>query len=173
MADEVRYGGRFLKMVSRDGWEFVERVGVAGVVGIVAVTEDRKLLLVEQFRPPVERRVIELTAGLAGDLADAADEPLENAVQRELEEETGYRAGHVRFLGESPTSAGLTSETICMFEATGLERVSDGGGEGSESIIVHEIELSRLRMWLAEQVESGWMVDLKIHAGLAMAGIKY
>jgi len=173
MADEVRYAGRFLRMVARDGWEFVERGGVSGVVGIVAVTDNRKLLLVEQFRPPVERRVIELPAGLAGDVSGAEDEPLENAVQRELEEETGYRAGHVRFLGESPTSAGLTSETICMFEATGLERVFDGGGDSSESIIVHEIELSRLRIWLAEQVESGWMADLKIHAGLAMAGVEY
>ncbi len=144
-------------MVSRDGWEFTERVGVTGV-GIVAVTEGRKLLLVEQFRPPVERRVIELPAGLAGDLADAADEPLENAVQRELEEETGYRAGHVRFLGESPTSAGLTSETICMFEATGLERVSDGGGDG-----LNRSSSTRLN-WPAYELAGragrcGWMVD--------------
>ncbi len=160
-------------MVSRDGWEFVERVGVSGVVGIVAVTNDRRLLLVEQFRPPVERHVIELPAGLAGDVSGAEDEPLETAVQRELEEETGYHASNIRFLGESPTSAGLTSETISMFEATGLERVSDGGGDSSEEIVVHEIELSRLRAWLAEQVESGWMIDLKIHAGLAMAGIEF
>jgi ADP-ribose pyrophosphatase len=68
--------GRHLTLRSINGWEFVERNRVSGIVAVQAITEERKLLLVEQFRAPVNRRVIEIPAGLAGDIEGEEDEAL-------------------------------------------------------------------------------------------------
>ncbi len=68
--------GRHLQLVSRDGWEFAERPNVTGIVIIVAVTPEDNVILVEQNRPPVGGRVIELPAGLAGDVAGSEAEAL-------------------------------------------------------------------------------------------------
>jgi ADP-ribose pyrophosphatase len=77
--DEVLLDGKFLRYVRRGNWEFVQRKKVTGIVGIVAITAARKLLLVEQYRVPLKRNVIEIPAGLAGDVAGHETEPLENA----------------------------------------------------------------------------------------------
>ena len=122
--------GRFTRYVTMDGWEYVERKNVSGIVGIVAVTDDKKWILVEQFRKPVGGRVIELPAGLAGDAPGQEDEPLQEAAQRELVEETGYEAGGFEFLTEGPISAGITDEILTFYLATELKKVSDGGGAG-------------------------------------------
>jgi len=63
------YEGKFLSLVSNGRWEFTTRVGTAGVVAIVAVTDDDRVVLVEQFRPPVGKFVVEIPAGLVGDTA--------------------------------------------------------------------------------------------------------
>src|SRR5438309_2192847 len=59
--------GKYLRLVERGGWEFVHRYGCSGVAVIVAFTPADRLLLVEQYRPAVDHRVIELPAGLVGD----------------------------------------------------------------------------------------------------------
>lgn len=168
--DKVHYEGRFLQMVSRNGWEYATRVGSTGVVAIVAVTDEDRVLLVEQFRPPVGRAVIEIPAGLAGDIEGAESEAFEEAARRELVEETGYSAAAIRRLQAGPSSAGVSDEIITFFEATGLTKTGAGGGDESESIIVHGIPRKELRDWLAEQEASGKLIDPKIGAGLWMAG---
>src|SRR5437868_5276351 len=90
--------GKHLHLVRRGTWEFAHRPNITGIVGIVAVTDDGKLILVEQFRPPVNTAVIELPAGLAGDVAGADDEPLAAAARRELLEETGFDAAEMEEL---------------------------------------------------------------------------
>lgn len=170
MPRTVHYEGRFLRMVSENGWEYAERTSVTGVVAIVAVTDDDRLLLVEQFRPPVGRSVIEIPAGLAGDIAGAENEALEEAARRELYEETGYHAATMRTLSTGPSSAGLTNELITFIEASSLKKTGTGGGDASESITVHEIALTELRDWLALQEADGKLVDPKVHAGLSMTG---
>ncbi|MBC8288879.1 MAG: NUDIX hydrolase [Planctomycetes bacterium] len=167
---ETRYEGRFLRMVARGHWEFVERANSTGVVAVLAVTPDEKILLVEQFRPPVDCSVIEIPAGLAGDIAGEENEDFSTAAVRELAEESGYEPEEVRFLGAGPSSAGLTNECISFYEATKIKKVGDGGGDESESIIVHEVPLIGLRAWLNERAECGAMIDPKIFAALAMAG---
>jgi ADP-ribose pyrophosphatase len=166
VALKVLAQGKFLRLVDEDGWEYVERSGTTGVVVIVAVTAEQRLLLVEQLRPAVHRRVIELPAGLAGDTAAASDESLVAAARRELIEETGYHAGELRRLAEGPVAVGLASEVVTFFHATGLRRVGPGGGDASEDIVVHEIALDGLRAWLAEKEGEGMAVDPKLFAGL-------
>ena len=104
--------GKRLRLVSEGGWEFVERVGSSGVVSIVAVTDAGELVLTEQVRRSVGGPVIDLPAGLVGDEKGAHDESFLAAARRELLEETGFAARRFVLLGESPTSPGLTSETV-------------------------------------------------------------
>jgi ADP-ribose pyrophosphatase len=166
---ETVYQGKYIRTVRRGNWEFVTRNNVCGIVGIVAVTEARELLLVEQFRPPVNARVIELPAGLAGDLPGAPVEDLAIAARRELLEETGYTAASMELLAAGPVSAGLSDEVITLFRATGLSKQTDGGGDASENITVHHVPLDRIDAWLAEQQKAGKMIDLKVYAGLRSA----
>jgi ADP-ribose pyrophosphatase len=164
------YTGKFLRLRSIGRWEYVERVNATGVVAILAITEGRNILLVEQFRPPIDRPAIELPAGLVGDVS--SDEAEEEAVRRELLEETGYRAGDVRLLhADHPSSAGLTSETLSLYQATHLTRVGPAAGDGHERITLHDVPLAGLRAWLAGQSEQGKAVDAKIFAALWLAGI--
>jgi len=165
---EVLYEGRFLRLVRRGGWEWCERVRASGVVGVIALTPDRCLLLVEQHRPPVGTSVIELPAGLAGDLADAPEEEMVVAAQRELMEETGWEADHWTLVSDGPASAGLTNERMHLFRATGLRRTGPGGGDGTESIVVHTIPIDGLLTWLAERRREGVLHDPKVLAALAV-----
>src|SRR5690606_36132250 len=90
---ETLHEGRFLALRrTAAGWEYAARVNAKGCVAILAVTDDRRVVLTEQYRPPVGRPVIELPAGLAGDIPLQKDEPLLSAAKRELKEETGYVA---------------------------------------------------------------------------------
>ena len=159
---ETAFSGRFLELVSWGTWEYARRRGSSGVVGIVAVTDDRKLVLVEQFRIPVQACVIELPAGLAGD--QARDEDLADAARRELLEETGYDAARFTRLFVGPSSAGMTDECVVAYLAEGLKRVHAGGGDASEQIVVHEVSLSDLPEWLDAQARRGKLIDFKVWA---------
>ncbi len=163
---ETLHAGRHLSLVRRGHWEFATRHGATGVVGLIAVTDDAKMLLVEQLRPPLGKRVIELPAGLSGDIAGEEAESLATAAQRELLEETGYEAQEVRLLTEGPSSAGLTDEMISFFLMTGLTKTGAGGGDASEDILVHEVPLAAMPEWLEERRQSGWAIDPKIYVGL-------
>ena len=157
---------KYLRMVSRNGWSYVERTSVNGVVCVVARTQDNCLLLVEQYRPPVDCRVIELPAGLSGDLAGQSDEQLETAARRELLEETGYAAYSMKSIVDIASSAGLTNEVATFFIADQLEKVTPGGGDESEDIVVHEIPLPEIDDWLQDAQRSGMLIDVRIYAGL-------
>jgi ADP-ribose pyrophosphatase len=161
--------GRFLRFVVRDGWEFADRVGITGIVGIVAVTDDRELVLGEQRRPPVGGAVLELPAGLVGDEIGTELEGLLDGARRELREETGYEAANWEVVASGPTSPGTTSEIIALVLATGLTRVGPGGGQGGESLTVHLAPLDGAEAWLQAREKAGVLIDLKIYAGLWFA----
>jgi ADP-ribose pyrophosphatase len=159
--------GRYLRFVVVDGWEFVERNKSSGVVVVVAVTPEDHLLLVEQYRPALARRVVELPAGIAGDVAGHEAEDLATAARRELLEETGYEAESLVPLGApGPASSGVSSEVITFFRARGLRRVGAGGGDGTEQIELHSVPLGSAAAWLMERARSGRLVDPKVYAGL-------
>jgi ADP-ribose pyrophosphatase len=165
----LRWQGKFLRVLQCGRWEYADRVGASGAVVIVAVTQDGKLVLTEQYRIPVGQRVIELPAGLAGDAPGNAAEALAEAARRELLEETGFAAAEMECLFCGPPSPGLASELVAFFRATGLRRVSAGGGVGHEEIAVHEVPLAAVEQWLQAKAANGVLVDTKVYAGLYFA----
>lgn len=166
MAREVTFEGRWIRAIREDGWEWVERRGSHGVVVVAALTAAGEVLLVEQYRTPVGRRVVELPAGLAGDGAGREEEALIEAARRELLEETGYEADHFELLTEGPVSAGLSSETVTFFRALDARRTGPGGGEDDEDIEVHVVPLGEVERWLADKARAGVPSDPKVYAGL-------
>jgi ADP-ribose pyrophosphatase len=161
---QVKYQGKYLRLIDLDSWEFVERCNCDGAVVILSMTDQKEVVLIEQFRAPVGKKIIEFPAGLVGD--SGSSEEFEVAALRELEEETGYTAEKVTFLTIGPTAPGLSTELIAFVLAEGLRKVSAGGGVESESIIIHEVPIDDLENWLKQKQEEGLMVDLKIYAGL-------
>jgi ADP-ribose pyrophosphatase len=159
--------GRFLRVVAHDGWEYVERRGITGIVLIVPVTDDGKVVLIEQYRIPVAARVIEMPAGLVGDDAGYEDEAEEAAARRELLEETGYEAGKMERLFDGVVSAGLSDERLSFYLATGCRKVGAGCGDGSEDITVHEVPLEEAFDWVATRCRAGATVDAKAMAILS------
>jgi ADP-ribose pyrophosphatase len=166
---KVIHEGKFLKFINDGGWEYVERTRVSGVVAILAITDDRKLVLIEQFRKPIGKRVVELPAGLVGDAVGEERESVITAAKRELLEESGYQADEMVYLTQVTASAGLTSEAVHLYRGKGLAIVAQGGGDATEDITVHEIALGEIDQWLARKTEHGAMVDMKVYAALYFA----
>jgi ADP-ribose pyrophosphatase len=161
---KVLHRGRHVELVRDGKWEFARRVKGRAVVGMVAVTAAKELLLVEQHRSPVASPVIELPAGLVGD--EVPNEDLADATRRELEEETGYTAEHVSILSRVPSSAGLTDEVVTLVRASGLRLVGSGGGVEDESIAVHRVPLTEVSEWLAARTAKGQLIDPRVFAAL-------
>jgi ADP-ribose pyrophosphatase len=86
--------------------------------------------------------------------------------RRELLEETGYEAAEMDELIPGPTSAGLSTEVVTFFHATGLRKVHAGGGIEHEQITIHEVRLADLLPWLRAKLAEGIAIDPKIFAGV-------
>jgi ADP-ribose pyrophosphatase len=145
-------------------WEALERVGIGGIVVMVAVTRSGNVILERQFRPPVGRDVIELPAGLV-----ESDETMEVAAKRELIEETGWSAGKLEFLAEGPISTGASTEALRAYLCTELERVGKNGGDDNEIIEVIEVPLHDVQEYLRDRQKQGVLVDLKVFGLVELA----
>lgn len=163
---EILGAGRFLRLVSEDGWERAERVGTKAVVCVIAVSTDRELILTEQYRPALKCRVLDLPAGLAGDRSGHHDEDLDVAAARELYEETGFHAERLERWITLPTSPGLTDEAVTYFCAPHVERRAAGGGDESEGIAVICAPLNGMDAWLMERNRQGIAIDPKVFVAL-------
>ena len=160
---------KFLRLIQDRHWTYVQRPNVTGAIAILAITNDQEIVLVDQHRIPVAGRVIELPAGLVGDLDDAKEESIELAAQRELIEETGYQASEISILVDGVSSAGLTDERVHLVLAKDIQKVGPGGGDGTEDILVHLVPLSHVDDWLLAQRAAGKDIDFKVFAGLHFA----
>lgn len=166
LPEEVMWEGRFITAKKRGRWEYVGRARGIRAAAIIALDDDpddtRHVILVSQYRVPLSRFSLEIPAGLVGDDAGAEGEDATAAAARELEEETGYRAERMEVLGEFYSSPGMVSEAFTLLKATGLERVSQGGGTEGENIIVHRVALKDLSRFVAEWRRAGHAVDVRI-----------
>ena len=162
---ETLYSGRFLHLRRRNGWEYAERANPQGAVVIIAVTPDDRVLMVEQFRIPIQSRTLEFPAGLVGDLAETADESWQESATRELLEETGWEAGRMDDIMGGPTSAGMTNEFMRFARAGGLRRVNPGAAP-EENIVVHEVPRADIANFVADAIARGLSVDPKVYAGI-------
>ncbi len=162
---KILYRGKYLQLCESEGWEWVERVGCNGVVMILPLTEAGEAVLIDQYRVPLGKRVVEFPAGLVGD-CEASEESLETAALRELEEETGFTAEWLTRVAFGPPSAGLSPESVDVFLATGLSRVGEGGGDETEDIEVAVVPLAEVEGWLEKKIAEGCLIDPKVYAGL-------
>ena len=163
---KILYEGKFVRLICEGTWEFIERRNATGIVIILAVTEEGKVLFTEQHRVPVGERVIEFPAGLVNDHGSENHETLETAAMRELLEETGYMAEKVVPIFSGPANAGWSRDMISIFKAVGLKKTGKGGGDETECITVHEVPLKQVPGWLHRMRAKGMFVDPKVYAGL-------
>jgi ADP-ribose pyrophosphatase len=115
------FSGRLLKLSDvtiefphgqRSKREIVEH---PGAVAVVALTADRQILLIKQYRKPTEKIMLEIPAGVPG-----RGERWIDTARRELEEETGWRAGRVRAVWAGFASPGYSTEVLRFFLAENL-----------------------------------------------------
>jgi len=167
---EIIKKGNFLNFVKKGNWEYIERNNCSGIVVILAVTKEKKVLFVEQYRPPLGKNVIEFPSGLAGDHKkfwnSDKKESLLQAAKRELLEETGYQAKGMRKIVEGPANSGTSSDMLTFLKAVSIEKVASGGGDETESILVHEIFIHDIERWIKKKKKEGCLIIPRIYTGL-------
>jgi ADP-ribose pyrophosphatase len=140
--------------------------GHPGAVAILALDDEDRVLMVRQWRSPAGRAMLEIPAGtlsvLEAEGGTVEDHAL--AARRELEEETGYRAGRWRLVGSFWTAPGFAEELMHLYLATELRPAADDRLSPDED---ERLELERLP-WRAavEAATSGVVVDAKSILGL-------
>jgi ADP-ribose pyrophosphatase len=142
--------------------EFIRHRGASAVVAFLdpPTTSDPRILLVHQFRYAAGGDLYEVPAGMPdGDL-----ESWEEVAARELEEETGYRAGELFYLSRIYTTPGFTDEVIHLFAATDLTRGSVDR-DGDEFMEVLDLPLSEA----LAAIRRGEIVDGKSVAAILWA----
>lgn len=139
-----------------------------GAVGVLALDEQRRALLVRQYRHPVRHRLWELPAGL---LDVPGENPL-HAAQRELYEEAHAKAGDWRVLIDFYSSPGGSSEALRIFLAQDL---AEADGERFEAeheeldLEVDRVDLDELvRLVLAGELHNGALVASVMAAKVAL-----
>lgn len=119
-------------------WDFVShRMGAACVV---AVKPDGKILMVRQYRNALERETLEVPAGKR----DSVTEDTSICAARELEEETGYRAGKLEKLLSLKSTVAFCDEMIDVYLATDLKKIGEQNLDESEDIDIEAWDLKDL-----------------------------
>lgn len=168
ISSEVIYDGRIVHLyketVRLPNGENATREVIkhAGAVAIVPIDANGNVVMVRQYRLPTRRVLLEIPAGTL----NPGEDPLACAV-RELQEETGYKPGHLERLGGIYTAPGYTSEFIHLFLATDLleSRLSPDADEFLELERFPFSEALRL-------IDTGEIADGKTISGLLLAQVK-
>lgn len=140
--------------------EIIEHNG--GAV-IVPLTEDNEVVMVRQYRKPAERVVLEVPAGKI----DSGEEPLTTAI-RELREETGYTADHIRFLTKMYPSVGYSEEVLYLYLCQGLTP-GEANPDENEALDVEKISLEELY----QMIMHGEIQDAKTQVAILMTKALY
>jgi 8-oxo-dGTP pyrophosphatase MutT (NUDIX family) len=142
--------------------EVVEHDRAVAVVAVDSADPELPIILIEQYRHPLGRRLWELPAGLM----DVENEPAQPAAARELFEETGFAAERWSVLVDVATSPGFTDETVRIYLATALTELDRPAG------VHEEAELRVVRVPLAAAVAAalaGRIVNVMAVAGILAA----
>ena len=115
-----------------------------GAVAVMALTGDDKMIVVEQYRKPLEKSQVEIPAGKL----EKGEDPMEAAL-RELEEETGYRCGSIKHVCSFYTSPGFADEILHLYVAEGLTSGTANPDE-DEFLECETITLDQAKQYIAE-----------------------
>ena len=123
-----------------------EIINHPGAVAIIALTENNRLLVVEQYRKALERSIIEIPAGKL----EQGEEPIVTA-RRELEEETGFTTDSLEFVQAFATSPGFADEVIHVFVAKNLKKLEVPVAlDEDEFVELMEVSLEEAEAMLAD-----------------------
>ena len=135
-----------------------ETVEHSDAVAIVAIDDNESVLLVKQFRKPVEKELLEIPAGCIEEGEEA-----DTTVRRELQEETGYRPQNIKRLGGFYSTPGFCTEYMHLYLASDLV-VDKLYAEDTDDIELVRVPLQQI----AELIDSGTICDAKSIAGLLL-----
>lgn len=165
MKKKTLYKGKYIRLVQKGTWEFVERVGSNKAVVIIPILRNPNgIVLLKEFRVPINNYVLSIPAGLV-----EKDEDVLVAAGRELEEETGYKAGYLQTVLETPSSVGLSCERLIYVIADDLIEVSEGGGDENEDITVLDTSIGSIGSQIEQSIFMGWDIDVKLYCGIYLA----
>ena len=150
-------------------WEAVNRLNTKGVVVIIPITENNELILIKQYRPALDRYVIELPAGLV-----ETNEDYMAAGKRELIEETGYSSDNISLLTEGVISTGINTEQWKIVIAHKVKKVSREvldkySSDDNEDIEVLKVSLDSIFTELENLKRDDVEIDLRIYGLLELA----
>ncbi|MFN3693822.1 MAG: NUDIX hydrolase [Ignavibacterium sp.] len=163
LKSEIKYHGKVFdhqvdEILYDSGNIGIREVAVhPGGAVVIPIKDDGKIILVKQFRYPLQKTLIELPAGKL----DANEDPLNCAV-RELEEETGYKANHFEKLGAIYTAPGYCTEILHVYKATSLIPGNHNREEGEQGMELLELSPDEIK----EKIISGEINDAKTIAGI-------
>ncbi|MGL4912185.1 MAG: NUDIX hydrolase [Romboutsia sp.] len=145
--------------VENKGYQKREIVEHPGAVGVVAINDNNEVVLVKQFRKPIEKVIWEIPAGKL----ESGENPKECAI-RELKEETGYEAENLKLIHKFYTSSGFSNQKIYIYLATGLN-AGENKLDEDESLEVYNIKLEEAyNMIIKNEIE-----DAKTSIGILLA----
>jgi ADP-ribose pyrophosphatase len=143
--------------IAQQGYKKREIIEHGGAVGIVAITDDKKVVLIKQFRKAVEEVLLEIPAGKL----EIGENP-KDCAKRELKEETGYDAVDFKLIHKFYTSPGFSNQKVYIYLATGLTK---GTLEKYENVEVSVIDYKEVY----DMVFKNEIIDAKTSLGLLLA----
>lgn len=168
LGDEVLHRGAIITLcrssfLAPDGTRFDrDVVRHPGAVSVVPLLDDGNVVLVRQYRGPLDAELLEIPAGKR----DVAGEPPERTAARELAEEVGLIAADLRLLARFHNSVGFSDEESLVYLGTGLRPTTvDRHGIEERYLEVVHVPLSSA----PDRIAAGEITDAKTVIGLTLA----
>ncbi|MYL57070.1 NUDIX domain-containing protein [Virgibacillus halodenitrificans] len=124
-----------------------EIINHPGAVAVIAITEENKIVFVEQYRKPLEKSLIELPAGKL----EKGEKPELTGI-RELEEETGYTTNNLSLVTTFYTSPGFADELMYIYITDEIKKIENPpAGDEDEFVEILELSLDEAKKYVEEE----------------------